>query len=68
MIIKGKALTMVREFLKVYPKATEEAINKRIKYEVAIGIDEVYGETLPSVPDVTALENIVVQISKEVIG
>lgn len=33
-IVKGKALTMIREFLKVYPDVSYNECMKRIVYEV----------------------------------
>lgn len=42
-IVKGKALTMVREFLKVYPEVSYNECMKRIVYEVLFSANEVIG-------------------------
>ena len=42
-VVKGKALTMVREFLKVYPDVKYNECMKRIVYEVLFSANEVIG-------------------------
>lgn len=44
MRVKGKALTMVREFLKVYPEVTYNKCMNRIIYEVLFSAKEEFGD------------------------
>lgn len=43
-IVKGKALTMVREFLKVYPEVSYNECMKRIIYEVLFSARQELGD------------------------
>ena len=44
MRVKGKALTMVREFLKVYPEVSYNKCMKRIAIEVQFSMREEFGK------------------------
>ena len=44
-IVKGKALTMVREFVKLYPDYEMSDLNARIAHEVVIACKCVFGDT-----------------------
>lgn len=43
-IVKGKALTMVREFMKVYPSSSKAILCDRITKEVLFAAYNVFGE------------------------
>ena len=43
-IVKGKALTMVREFLKIYPEVSYNECMKRIIYEVLFSARQEFGD------------------------
>lgn len=43
MRVKGKALTMVREFLKVYPEVSYNKCINRIRSEVTFSMREEFG-------------------------
>lgn len=60
-ICKGKVLTMVREYLKVYPSASVGDIMSRIHYEVSTAIWMVYGGYYQ-----TVLDELTDEIAKEV--
>lgn len=44
-IVKGKALTMVREFVKLYPDYEMSDLNARIAHEVVLACKYVFGDT-----------------------
>lgn len=63
-IIKGKALTMVREFQKVYPKADGSDIHLRVFNEVWFAADHSIPNTREI--DTSRLHKIIAEIKEEV--